>query len=137
MKNLLFPHRFALIGWVMFLVAIIDGILRLLLEPEMSYVWTVFYNDSFIIGLSLGAIFIVCSKERTEDEMIRALRLSSILNALYVFAILIITGTILINGEDYDNFIIMTLLMLPIISVFTYRMEIFRHNKQSENEEQN
>ena len=39
-------------------------------------------NDAIIIGIVVGALFVVCSRERIEDEYTRAVRLTSMLYAI-------------------------------------------------------
>lgn len=94
-------------------------------------------NDAVIIGITVGSIFIVCSKEKHEDEMIRSIRLASLLNALYIYAIILIASVLLINGMAFIKFMIVNLVLMPFIYVVVFRLEIHRYNKMSEDEEQN
>lgn len=135
MKNILFPSICRIIGWFLFIPAIIAGALSFfcVITPE-GLLGTVI-NDAVLIGIVLGALFIICSKERLEDEMIRAIRLSSILNALYANVIIFIMGTLFINGTEYLRFLTFNLGLAPVIFVFIYTAEINHHFKQSEDEE--
>ena len=135
MKNILFPSNFRIIGWILFIPAIIAGALRFFFILNPSGLLNIIINDAILIGIVLGALFIICSKERQEDEMIRAIRLSSILNALYANVVIFILGTLFINGADYLRFITFNLGLLPIIFVFIYTAEMHRHFKQNEDEE--
>ena len=92
--------------------------------------------DSVIIGVALGALFIVCSKERHEDEMTKSIRLASLLNSIYVYVILLVGSTILINGVNFLIFTILNLVLFPIIFVCNFRLEIHRYNKICQDEEQ-
>ena len=92
--------------------------------------------DSVIIGVALGALFIVCSKERYEDEMTNSIRLASLLNSIYVYVILLVGSTILINGVNFLIFTILNLVLSPIIFVCNFRLEIHRYNKICQDEEQ-
>ena len=93
-------------------------------------------NDAVIIGIALGAVFIVCSKEAREDEMTRSIRLSALLNALYVYVAMLIASTLLINGVEFFWFMVVNLVLLPVIYVVMFRLEMHRYNKMSEDEEQ-
>ena len=135
MKNILFPSKFRIIGWLLFIPAIIAGALRFGLVINPSGILETIINDAILIGMVLGAVFIICSKERHEDEMIRAIRLSSILNAIYANVIIFIIGTLFINGVSYFRFITFNFGLLPLIFVFIYTAEIHRHYKQNEDEE--
>ena len=93
-------------------------------------------NDLAIIGIAVGGLFITCSKERIEDEMVRSIRLSSLLNAIYMNAILLVTCTVSLNGVEFLEFAVLNLVLLPILFVCTFRLEIRRYHKMCENEEQ-
>lgn len=136
MKNLLFPRSFRLVGWILFVPAIIMGILIVSGSCALTGVAETVENDAVIIGIALGAVFIVCSKEAREDEMTRSIRLSALLNALYVYVVLLIASTLLINGVEFFWFMVVNLVLLPVIYVVMFRLEMHRYNKMSEDEEQ-
>lgn len=136
MKNILFPSCFRLIGWILFVPAIIAGALSYFSVLTPTGMLETVVNDAILIGIVLGALFIICSKERYEDEMIRAIRLSSILNAIYANVIVFIAGTLFINGGEYLGFVTFNLGLLPLIFVFIYTAEMHRHLKQSEEDEE-
>lgn len=92
--------------------------------------------DSVIIGIALGAMFIVCSKERVEDEMTKSIRLASLLNSIYAYVALLVGCTILINGVKFLVFAVFNLVLFPIIFVCNFRLEMHRYNKMCEDEEQ-
>lgn len=135
MKNILLPRFFMPIGWVIFIPALIMGALVLLDMLSSCGSISGIVNDSIIVGIALGALFIVCSRERVEDEMTRSIRLSSLLNSIYIYVILLVTCTILLNGADYEKFTTLNLVLLPIIFVWTFRVEMHRYYKMCENEE--
>lgn len=134
MKNLLFPHIFQLIGWCVFVPSLIVGALVLFSVINPWWCETV-VNDAVIIGTILGAMFIVCSRERIEDEMTKSIRLSSLLNSIYIYVVLFITCTIFINGVTYLYFLVINTVLLPIIFVSIFRLEIARYNKMADDEE--
>lgn len=137
MKNILFPHSFQPIGWIMFVPALITGALIYFRILTPTGITETILNDVVIIGISLGALFIVCSKERIEDEMTKSIRLSSLLNSIYIYVVLLITCTILLNGMNYLMFMIINLVLLPLLFVCNFRLEMHRYNKMSADEEQN
>lgn len=85
MKNLLFPHIFQPIGWILFVPCLILGALIYFEVLTLTGIAETIVNDIAIIGIAVGALLIVCSKERIEDEMTRSIRLSSLLNSLYIY----------------------------------------------------
>ncbi len=145
MKNYLFPHIFQLIGWILFVPSFILGVLFFFSVtsstymsfdlPYISGVSEIVVNDFIIIGIALGALFIVCSKEKVEDEMTQSIRLSSLLNSIYVYVILLVFCTILINGVDYLLFVMVDLAILPILFVCNFRLEMHRYHKMFADEE--
>lgn len=137
MKNFLFPTVFQPIGWIMFVVSLITGLVFYFGMPVFGAgITETIAIDSAIIGTALGALFIVCSKERVEDEMTRSIRLASLLNSIYVYVALLVGCTVLINGVEFLVFAVINLVLFPIIFVCNFRLEMHRYNKMSEDEEQ-
>ena len=135
MKNYLFPHIFQPIGWIMFSLSLIVG--ALILFEVLSFIGVVetVINDLVIIGIVLGSLFVVCSKEKVEDEMTKSIRLSSMLNSIYAYVILFIVGTLIFYSVDFLLFAVLNFALLPILFVFFFRWEMHRYNKISEDEE--
>jgi len=137
MKNILFPHIFQPIGWIIFVPSLIMGALIYLGVLSFAGITETVVNDFVIIFITLGALFIVCSKERIEDEMTKSIRLASLLNSIYAYVALLVCCTILINGIAFLGFAIFNLVLLPILFVCNFRLEMHRYNNMCEDEEQN
>lgn len=136
MKNYLFPHIFQPIGWIMFVPSLIMGALIYFSVLSFAGITETIVNDFAIIGIALGALFIVCSKEQVEDEMTKSIRLASLLNSIYVYVALLVCCTVLVNGVDFVEFTILNLVLLPILFVCNFRLEMHRYNRMCEDEEQ-
>ena len=136
MKNLLFPHIFQPIGWIMFVPSLIMGVLIYFSVASFTGLPGTIVNDLVIIGIVLGSLFIVCSKTRGEDEMTKSIRLSSLLNSIYAYVTLLVFSTIFMNGSDFLLFTVFNLVILPILFVCNFRLEMHRYNKMCEDEEQ-
>lgn len=134
MKNLLFPHQFQLVGWILFIPALVAEALICFGALPLTGIAESVVNDTVIISIVLGALFIVCSKERNEDEMTRSIRLASLLNSLYVYVILLVACTIAINGIAFVWFSFINLGLFPIVFVCNFKLEMRRYNKLSDNE---
>ena len=135
MKNFLFPIMFRIIGWILFVPGLVAAaLLNFGTCPFYGVAETIFI-DTTVIAIVMGALFIVCSKERQEDEMTRAIRLSSLLNALYAYVAVVIIGTLCINGIEYLKFLMFSLVLLPMIFVIIFRAEMHRFYKQNADEE--
>lgn len=135
MKNLLFPRIFQPIGWIMLVPSLIMGALIYFSVLSFAGITETIVNDLAIIGIALGALFVVCSKERVEDEMTKSIRLASLLNSICVYVALLVCCTILINGVDFIEFTVLNLVLLPILFVCNFRLEMHRYNKMCEDEE--
>jgi len=135
MKTPLFPSRFQPIGWMLFVPAIVIGMLLFFSVLSFDGIVETIINDAVIIGIALGALFIVCSRERVEDEMTKSIRLASLLNSLYIYIVFLVVSTILINGLGYFYFMVVNLVLLPVIFVINFRLEMHRYNKMSDDEE--
>lgn len=135
MKTILFPHALRPLGWILFIPTLVLGILVLTGIVSFSGEMETICNDAAIIGITIGALLITCSHERIEDEMTRTIRLASLLNSIYIWVILLIASTLLINGIDYLNFMAINLVLLPVIFVILFRLEMNRYLKMSEDEE--
>lgn len=135
MKTLLLPHCLRLPGWIMFIVGMIAGIVLYFDFLSISGVLETVVNDVVVIGLALGGLFIVCSRETHEDEMTGSIRLASMLNSLYVYIALLVTYTLLVDGPAYIYFMLLNLVLFPVIFVILFRLEIHHNNKLSKDEE--
>lgn len=139
MKNYLFPRYFQIAGWILFVPSLATGILlflnSLILDIlSFSGMTETVVNDAAIIGTTIGALFIVCSKERHEDEMTRSIRLNSLLKSIYVYAGVLVLATLLINGIPFFTFMSANLVLMPLIYVLIFRIEMHRYNKLSSDE---
>lgn len=137
MKNMLFPTWCRILGWVLFIPSVILGVMCETDVMTLSGVIETAVNDTVIIGIVVGALLIVCSKEPHEDEMTRSIRLASLLNSLYIYVILLVAATLLVNGMAYLRFMMVNLVLLPMIFVVIFRLEMRRYNQMGQDEEQN
>ena len=82
MKTMLLPHYMRIIGWILFVPCLVVGVLILVEVLSLNGVVGVVVNDTAIIGIAIGALFICCSRERQEDEMVQAVRLQALMMSL-------------------------------------------------------
>lgn len=135
MKNLLFPRVFHKLGWIFFIPGLLMGIVCYFNLYNFSEIAEIVVHDIIIIGITLGALFIVCSKEKHEDEMTRSIRVASLLNAIYAYSAVLIVTTLLVNGGDYIRIMAFNIILLPILFVLIFSLEMRRYYKMSEDEE--
>lgn len=92
-------------------------------------------NNITIIALIVGLIFAACSREKNEDEMISAMRLDSLLIALYISSILLIVAVLCLYGNNFYEFLIYHMFILPLIFLVTFKFKMWRSNRRVEDEE--
>ncbi|WP_290460551.1 hypothetical protein [Bacteroides caecimuris] len=136
MKIFLFPHCFRQIGWIVLLSTLLLGILLLCGALSISGILETILNDTAIIGIALGSIFVSCSREVIEDEMTSAIRLKALLTSLYTYVVFLIIWTLAVNGIAYIYIMAAGLVMLPLMFVVRFRYEMHKYNKEKSDEEQ-
>lgn len=135
MKIFLLPHSIRPIGWIVLVSTLTLGILLLCGTLNYDVKYETLLNDTAIIGIALGSIFITCSRERIEDKMTSMIRLKALLTSLYIYAVMLIIGTLAINGILYLYVMMACLVMLPIIFVVLFKYEMHKYNKEKSDEE--
>lgn len=153
-KLLLFPHKFKKVGWWIFLIVLVLAITISTdtLSDWLKNTWIsqkkvgsgmfasdlleVLYNDLKIIGSIVGALFITCSREQIEDEMIGTIRLNSLLLSLYCYVILVVLATIFINGINFLTVMMYSMVSLPILFLFIYEIMLWLFKRSMKDEKQ-
>lgn len=92
-------------------------------------------NNITIIGLLVGLIFATCSKEKHEDEMISAVRLDSLLLALYISTALLIVAVLCLYSNNFYEFLIYHMFILPLTFLVIFKYKMWRLNREGDDEE--
>lgn len=139
----LLPHPFSTLGWIIFLPSLIFGLV-IMIKGDVNGYFTMtgnheetlsqVLNNASIIGIIIGAIFIGCSRERDEDEMIASLRLNALLIALYVSSAVLICATLFFYGKTFCDLLIYNMFTMPVLFVTIFRTKIWLLNRRSNNE---
>lgn len=143
MKNsMLLPYRFKKIGWAIFIPTLLLGIVvafqgldTIGLTKMLSQDIETWINNLLIIGILCGSLFITCSREKIEDEMIARIRLDALLFALYANTAVIVISTFAINGLAFVNVMVYNLFTLPLLFLVILRYRLWRLKKTTRNEE--
>ena len=139
-QNLLLPHGFQKIGWVILLPSLILGGYLLFtsnqLSPsQISWLSEALVNNVALIGTAVGLIFVGFAREPQEDEMITILRLNSLLTAVYVnYGLLIVLALCFYDFRFLTNMFIL-LYTIPTIYYLLFRAAMHRLNKTLRDEE--
>ncbi len=162
MKNsMLLPYRFKKIGWAVFIPTLLFGIFVALQEFDTansakmieqlikkgkvdptveeinSFINGVqpWLNNLLIIGILCGSLFITCSREKVEDEMIARIRLDALLLALYANTAIIAIAALATYGLAFVDIMIYNLFTLPLLFLVILRYRLWRLKKTTRNEE--
>lgn len=153
-RQLLLPHGFQRIGVAIFIPAAIIGIAMMIdgyngfpsyllpsdrdsaLYAALDSQWmSRLLNNIAIIGICAGCVLATCSRERVEDEMIGALRLRSLLAALYTTTLLTVAASLLLYDMRFLDFMVWNMFTLPILFMLLFRWRMYRLEKHSADEE--
>jgi hypothetical protein len=150
-KSLLLPHKCKKIGWILLIPATIMGFYLTITDfeglPIYAKVFALFNNElingqsSFsvietnITNTIVGVIFIVgallvgFSKEKTEDEFISNLRLSSLLWAVWVSYILLLLSFLFIYGTAFFDVMLYNMFTVLIIFIVRFNYILYKNIK--------
>lgn len=153
LKSFLLPYGFKKIGWVIFVPTFLLGVGLFFSGFDAGTVFAFFHlsthtgPDSFtsnadhwlnniaLIGICLGGIFVACSKERVEDEMIGRIRLNALLTALYVNYAVLIIAALLVYDLRFLNVMACMIVGVVLLFLLIYRVALWRFRKSPVHEE--
>lgn len=147
LKNYLFPNKYKIFGWCLFVPSLIIGILA------VGYDWTpsildIHIPDMFqkvnsspsnsiinfgdenllneIIGLVIiiGGLLAAFSKEKIEDEYIMSIRLQSLLSAVFVNYGVLAISLFLFYGTDFLWVLMFNMYTILIIYIIIFNWKL-------------
>jgi hypothetical protein len=152
-KNLLLPHGFKTIGWILLIpsfivgVAIASGLLDLnklakslnLVNKTEEFAFTTPFERGVdtiaILGIVIGVLFVACSREKIEDEFTSHIRLDALMLAFYIYFGVVVLITLIF----YDlNFVMLMTYSVPgfmVLFLTIFRLKMWRLRKEGANEE--
>jgi hypothetical protein len=136
----LFPHRFRLIGWLVFVPSVLVGLgtmytgfeiskLNIRLS-EISLFNGVMNNltDEFAgVGVILGLLLIAFFKETVEDEMISRLRLEALQWSVYANYLLLAIAILMVYDTAFLNVMIYNMFTVLLVFIGRFRWLLYRH----------
>ena len=140
----LFPHRFRLIGWLIFIPSAIVGIANMYFEFSIRSfgmpvkVSTGSLSEFFqgkqditdeiaAIGIIIGLLFIAFSREKVEDEMIGQLRLEALQWSVYANYIILIIAIITVYDMAFFNVMVYNMFTVLLVFIARFRWLIHRN----------
>lgn len=158
-SQLLLPHKYKTLGWVILIPATIFGIALLASNFDSIQIKTSAFalvsdeilgeshSFSFIktnitptlVGILfiIGALLVSFSKEIHEDEFIAKLRLSSLLWAVLVNYLLLLIAFLFIYGTPFLSVMIYNMFTVLIIFIIRFHFVLYRNSKFQPDEEHN
>ena len=150
-NKLLLPNKYKKIGWFIFIPAFIAGIILSITGYEANWlqtkVFAIVNNELFgrsqyfqlveinITNTTVGILFLVgailvgFSKEKTEDEFIANIRLTSLLWALLVNNILLLMAFVFIYGTTFLSVMVYNMFTIMIIFILRFNYLLYKNSK--------
>lgn len=137
----LFPHRFKMIGWFIFIPSLILGLISLSGVMNFEISLPVIYNSGFLnnedqgflqtadidlfpnlfgVLIIIGGILVGFSKEKIEDEYISSLRLKSVFWSLISTYSIVLILFISIFGTLFFTAMIFSMFLPLVLYVFRF-----------------
>jgi hypothetical protein len=150
-NKLLLPNRYKLLGWCLLIPATILGFILSISDYEtlqLNWKTLALFNDDFqlkspsigiietnltptIVGVLfiIGALFVVFTKEKNEDEYIANLRLSSLLWAVLVNYSLLLLCFLFVYGMAFFTVMLYTMFTTLIIFIVRFNYILYKNSK--------
>lgn len=154
-KTFLLPHSFKKAGWAILIPTFVIGFMMFIdgcngfpgylmkgLDPAGglyrvldSDAMTAILNNIAIIGICAGSLFVACSREPIEDELITQVRLNSLLIALYLNTAFIIVSALCFYELDYLYVMIGNIFTVLLVFLIVYEVKLWQLKKSLSHEE--
>lgn len=134
-KDLLFPNRYRLIGWFLFIPSALLGLIirnanaiRGLMGDDTDFFddMSSYADEVAALGIIAGLLLIAFAREKTEDEMIRQLRLESLQWSVYVNYFLLALAIAFIYDEAFFDVLVYNMFTILIVFVARFRWSLKR-----------
>ncbi len=146
----LLPRRFRFAGYVLTVFGILLSYVRfsvdLKLKPlnlkvfafysayfEKKYFTIIennFTEEAAMLFLLTGLMFIAFAKEKTENQLIRDLRLKALILAIYLDFMMIFLAVIFIYGLAFVQFLVLNLFLMIFLYVIISKYYFIRYQKE-------
>jgi len=156
-SRFLFPHHYKPIGWVIFVIGFILGIILMLNdynypEWEVSVFPLISENDFFSkpafewstnniadeiasVFIIVGGILVCFSKTKDEDEYISKIRIESLFWATYVNYIILIITILFVFDSSFFNVLIFNMFTILLFFMVRFHYELYKLKNVKEEKE--
>jgi len=136
----LFPHRYRLIGWVLFVPSLLLGVASvhglfsldfLIVKGAIFQGTNNLTNELAGLGVIVVLLLIAFSKERVEDEMISRLRLDALQWSIYANYLILAIAILTIYDGAFLNVMIYNMFTVLLVFIGRFRWLLHRHTNTS------
>lgn len=148
--TMLLPNKFKKLGWFILVPATIAGLILSVNDREISWLNVkvfAMFNSNFsesssfrfiddnitneLVGLLfiVGAILVAFTKEKKEDEFIAALRLKSLLWAVFVNYALLFMAFLFVYGFSFYSVMVYNMFTVLIIFIVRFNYVLYKNSK--------
>ncbi|AKD58335.1 hypothetical protein [Spirosoma radiotolerans] len=146
----LFPNRFWLIGWLVFVPSTILGLAAMYADFKIGWLTAHWLSESITItsgnsithlmdnqdltdevaaiGIIAGLLLIAFSREKVEDEMIGQLRLEALQWSVYANYIILAIAILTVYDDAFFNVMIYNMFTVLLVFIIRFRWLIYRNN---------
>ena len=101
-KSLLIPHPCKKVGWALFLLSVLLTLANGMFVHDIHVAWWIAKASHIAL---IASLFLIClSKEKVEDEMISGLRLKAIGLTAYVFFVIFLILSLVLDLNIFSHF---------------------------------
>jgi len=138
--QLLLPYRYKTIGWIILMPCLVLGLLKWYFindHETLTYVVNVYYKNVYfdivttvlVAGILAGALLVVFSKEKQEDEFIQNLRLSSFGWAILINYLILFFCNLLFYGWSFLNIIAVNMFTTLLFYIIRFNYLLIRSKR--------
>ena len=134
--RLLFPHRYRLIGWLIFIPMAVLGTATLYVDYSISWLQTSFgasgnnfTNELAALGVIAGLLLIAFSEEETEDEMSSQLRLEALQWSVFANYLVLAVSVVLFYDLLFFNVLVYNMFTVLLVFIARFRWLIYKNDK--------
>ena len=145
--KLLLPNRYKFIGFTIFLISLVLGIMVRFSEFQFEALTIVVkgkkvtefdsslnLTDEFALtGIIISLLFIAFAREKNEDEFITKTRLESWQWAVLINYILLLLATWAVHGLAFIDVMMYNMLTIPIIFIIRFHYVLYKTRSFTEN----
>ena len=147
MKNsLLFPNKFKVIGWVIFIITACFQVMQLSFEwsfPKLKLAYMDRFNwagndlaNTAVLALGiLGLMMVAFAREKQEDEYISSIRLKSWQWSVFISYGIMFTANLLIYGSWFLFFTVFNMFTFLLVFIAVFNWNLIRLRREEARDE--